>query len=79
MERNKFPFYFVTDFELESYNCVLFINSSNDLKCGNRWKFNAVENCINQCDKSLVVALSSKHWYVTRDTEIKAFCVCVGF
>ena len=79
MERNKFPFHYVTDFELVTYDCAVFINSGNDLKYGNRWKFNDVANCTYQCDKSRVDALSSKYWYLTRDTEIKAFGVCVWF
>ena len=78
MESNNFPFYFVTDFELVTYDCAVFINSGNDLKYGNGWKFNAVANCINPCDKSRVDALSRKYWYVTRDIELKAFCVCVS-
>ena len=79
MERKGFPFHYVTDFELVMYDCAVFINSGNDLKCGNRWKFNAVANFTNQCDKSRVDALSSKYLYVTRDTEMKAFCLCLGF
>jgi len=54
MERNSFPFHYVTDFELDTYDCAVFINSDIDLKCGNRWKFNAAANCTKQCDKSRV-------------------------